>query len=168
MVVKRPTYEHRNSPVVPINRERAARGLARQPSQYSNRHQPLPGVRVEEAAKSQTSNPPVCSKKERAVQNREGNSPQRQVPLNHETALQRVALLGRNGEKHKTKIHQTNRLGPTITAIAGRPHGGMMLGGTLSFFGPSTLLSTILRASAKTCAGVGSGGVLASRNPSSS
>ena len=30
-----------------------------------------------------------------------------------------------------------------------------MLGGTLSFFGPSALLSTILRASAKACAGVG-------------
>src|SRR3974377_2480565 len=103
MVVKRPTYEHRNSPVVPINRERAARGLARQPSQYSNRHQPLPGVGVEDAAKSQTSNPPVCSKKERAVQNREGNSPKSQVPLNQDRALQRVALLGRTRRSAKPR-----------------------------------------------------------------
>ena len=47
-------------------------------------------------------------------------------------------------------------------------HGGMMLGGTLSFLGPSTLLSTIFRASSNACAGVGSGGVLVSRRPSSS
>ena len=46
--------------------------------------------------------------------------------------------------------------------------GGMMLGGTLSFLGPSTLLSTTFRASSNACAGVGMGGVLASRNPSSS
>ena len=44
----------------------------------------------------------------------------------------------------------------------------MMLGGTLSFLGPSTLLSTIFRASSNARAGVGSGGVLVSRNPSSS
>jgi len=37
-----------------------------------------------------------------------------------------------------------------------------MLGGILSFFGPSILLSTILRASSNACEGVGSGGVLAS------
>jgi len=55
-----------------------------------------------------------------------------------------------------------------ITAIAGRPHGGITLGGTLSFFGPSILLSTILRVSANAWEGVGSGGVLASRRPSSS
>src|SRR3974390_2020154 len=48
------------------------------------------------------------------------------------------------------------------------PHGGMMLGGTLSFLGPSTLLSTTFRASSNAWVGVGMGGVLASRKPSSS
>jgi hypothetical protein len=47
-------------------------------------------------------------------------------------------------------------------ALQDERHGGIMLGGTLSFFGPSTLLSTIFRASAKAAAGVGSGAVLAS------
>jgi len=46
-------------------------------------------------------------------------------------------------------------------------HGGIMLGGILSFFGPSMLLSTIFRASSNACAGVGSDGVLPSRSPSS-
>jgi hypothetical protein len=48
------------------------------------------------------------------------------------------------------------------------PHGAIMLGGTFGFLGPSPLLSTIFRASSNARAGVGSGGVLVSRNPSSS
>ena len=44
---------------------------------------------------------------------------------------------------------QTDRLGPTITAIAGLFSRRIVLGGTLSFLGPSTLLSTIFRASSK-------------------
>ena len=45
-------------------RERAARGLARQPSQYSNKHQPLPGVGVEEAANTNEQSASLFQKRE--------------------------------------------------------------------------------------------------------
>ena len=55
------------------------------------------------------------------------------------------------------RIYTKPTVGSNDHRIAGRPHGGMMLGGTLSFLGPSTLLSTIFRASSNACAGVGMG-----------